>query len=175
MYHPDQGYSGLVFKDDQDSRFLKPAKLNRLNKTHLQGAFVRSGASIFIWLLTFIAYRYGIISKVSFEGASIINGLHHLDEYPPACDTEPHQDERSLYEYFSFLINVLEIFGYTGFIYFAGGFQVHLSDPDLCSNDLLCRGTGPHAVSVLSWQVSARYLSYLWLPWSILDISLIRA
>ena len=122
MYHPDQGYSGLVFKDDQDSRFLKPAKLNRLNKTHLQGAFVRSGASVFIWLLTFIAYRYGIISKVSFEGASIINAYIILMNIPLLAILSRIR-RKVLYEQFSFLINVLEIFGYTGFIYFVGGFR----------------------------------------------------
>ncbi len=122
MRHPDQGNSELVFKDDHDNRFLMPKKLNRLNKTHLQGAFVRSGASVFIWLLTFTAYWFGIISKVSFEGASIVNAYIILMNIPMLAILRRIR-RKVLYEQFSFLINVLEILGYTGFIYFVGGFR----------------------------------------------------
>ena len=96
MHHSDQENSELVFKDDRDNRFLKPEKLNRLNKTHLQGAFVRSGASVLIWLFTLGAYCYGAIGKGSFEGASVVDAVHHPDEYPHACDTEPHQTKGAL-------------------------------------------------------------------------------
>jgi PAS domain S-box-containing protein len=122
MHHPDQGNSELVYKDDQDNRFLKPEKLNRLNKTHLQGAFVRSGASVFIWLLTLGAYWYGAIGKGPFEGASVVMAYIILMNIPMLAILSRIR-RKVLYEQFSFLINVLEILGYTGFIYFVGGFR----------------------------------------------------
>jgi PAS domain S-box-containing protein len=122
MNHPDQGNSELVYKDDRDNRFLKPEKLNRLNKTHLQGAFVRSGASVFIWLLTLGAYWYGAIGKGSFEGASVVMAYIILMNIPMLAILSRIR-RKVLYEQFSFLINVLEILGYTGFIYFVGGFR----------------------------------------------------
>ncbi len=122
MHHPDQKNNELIFNDDQDKRFLTPAKLNRLNKTHVQGAFVRSGGSILIWLLTLAAYCYGVISKTSFEGASIVNAYIILMNIPMLALLRRIRG-KVLYEQFSFLINVLEILGYTSFIYFVGGFR----------------------------------------------------
>ena len=122
MHHPDQENNELVFNDDQDNRFLTPEKLNRLNKTHVQGAFVRSGGSILIWLLTLAAYWYGVISKASFEGASIVNAYIILMNIPMLAILR-RIGGKVLYEQVSFLINVLEILGYTAFIYFVGGFR----------------------------------------------------
>jgi len=122
MYHPDQGYSELVLTDDQHSRFLKPAKLDRLNKTHVQGAFVRSGASVLIWLLTLAAYWVGVISKASFEGASVFNAYIILMNIPMLAMMRRIRG-KMLYEFCSYLINIFEIIGYTGFIYFVGGFR----------------------------------------------------
>ncbi len=122
MYCHDQGNSELVFKDGQDSRFLSPQKLIRLNKTHKQGAFVRSGGSLLIWLLTMIAYWYGAISKASFEGASIVN-IYIILMNVPMLAILKRIKEKALYEKVSFLVNLLEIVGYTVFIYFVGGFR----------------------------------------------------
>ena len=103
-------------------------KLNRLNKTHVQGAFVRSGGSILIWLLTFAAYWYGVISKVSFEGASIVNAYIILMNIPMIAILRRIR-RKLLYEHVSFFVNLLEIIGYTGFIYFVGGFRAAYLTP----------------------------------------------
>ncbi|HVN71670.1 MAG TPA: response regulator [Desulfomonilia bacterium] len=122
MHHQGQGSSELVFKDDQDFRYLNPAKRDRLNKTHFQGALVRSGASVLIWFLTLAAYEAGVISKVSFEGASVFNAYIILMNIPMLALMKRVRG-KLVYEFCSYLINILEIFGYTGFIYFVGGFR----------------------------------------------------
>ncbi len=122
MHKSDQVNSELVFKDDRDNSFLKPEKLNRLNKSHLQGAYVRSGASVLIWLFTLGAYCYGAIGKGSFKGASVVMAYIILMNIPMLAILRRIR-RKVLYEKFSFFINVLEILGYTGFIYFVGGFR----------------------------------------------------
>jgi len=122
MQCQDQGNSELVFSDGQDNRYLNPQKLIRLNKTHRQGAFVRSGASILIWLLTLTAYWYGAISMASFEGATIVNAYIILLNIPMLAILKRIRTKKR-YEQVSFLTNLFEIIGYTGFIYFVGGFS----------------------------------------------------
>ncbi|MBN2298180.1 MAG: response regulator [Deltaproteobacteria bacterium] len=105
-----------------DKIFLKPQQINRLFKIHLQGAYVRSGASMCIWLFTMLAFFYGAIDSVSFKGASfamVFIILMHV----PIIPVLRFIHRRKLYEYYSFLINILEILGYTSFMYFVGGFR----------------------------------------------------
>ncbi|HOO45990.1 MAG TPA: PAS domain S-box protein [Deltaproteobacteria bacterium] len=102
--------------------YLEPRQINRLYRIHLQGAYVRCGASMCIWLFTMLAFFYGAIDSVSFKGASFVMSFIILMHVPtiPALRLIRR---RKVYEYFSFLINILEILGYTSFIYFVGGFR----------------------------------------------------
>ncbi|HHO76546.1 MAG TPA: response regulator [Deltaproteobacteria bacterium] len=102
--------------------YLKPEQIKRLFKTHLQGAYVRSGACVCIWLFTMLAFFYGAIDSASFRGASFVMVfiiLMHIPTIPVLRLIH----RRKLYEPFSFMIHVLEILGYTSFIYFVGGFR----------------------------------------------------
>lgn len=122
MRQADQGFDGLVFRDGQVSRMMKPQKHHRLMKTHVQGAFVRSCASFLIWLFTYAAYWYGAIGKGSFHGATCILIYIVLMNIPMLVLLKRIR-RKACFEYASFAINVLEIIGYTGFIYFVGGFR----------------------------------------------------
>ncbi|MGD0210210.1 MAG: response regulator [Desulfomonilia bacterium] len=75
-----------------------------------------------IWLLTLAAYWYGDISRASLEGASIVN-FYIVFMNIPMLAVLRRTRRKTLYEHFSFLINILEIIGYTGYIYFVGGFR----------------------------------------------------
>jgi PAS domain S-box-containing protein len=122
MHQADPGKNRPVSGHGHDSRVLTPEKHNRLMKTHVQGAYVRSCASFLIWLFTLGAYWYGAISNGSFRGATCVLVYIVLMNVPMLLLLSRIRGER-LFEYASFGINILEIIGYTGFIYFVGGFR----------------------------------------------------
>jgi PAS domain S-box-containing protein len=124
----EQGYPDLIFKNDHDPKLLRPGHLDRLFKTHLQGACVRSGAAVLIWLFTLAAFWSGTISKNSFLGASVAI-LYLIAINFPMLAIFGKVKKRIIYEYLSFLVNALEIIGYTGFIYFVGGFRATYLTP----------------------------------------------
>ena len=128
MHHSGQGYTELVFHNEHDGRFLKPAKFDRLYRSHFHGAFVRSGASSLIWALTFVAFLRSAISRESFEGASFVL-LYIVLMNIPMLWILKHARRKVCFEYCSFLINILEILGYTAFIYFVGGFRATYLTP----------------------------------------------
>jgi len=123
-----QGYSELIFKDDHDPKTLRQDHLDRLFKTHLQGACVRSGAGVLIWMFTLAAFWSGAISRTSFMGASVVL-LYLIAINFPLLAIIGKVKRRSIFEYLSFFINALEILGYTGFIYFVGGFRATYLTP----------------------------------------------
>ena len=122
MHHADQGYHELVHEQDHDRRFLKPEQLERLFKTHLRGAFVRSGAGVIVWAFTLVAFFYGAIDRNAIEGASAVIACIMLMNIPMLAILS-RVKRRLCYEYLSLIVNALEILGYTGFIYFVGGFR----------------------------------------------------
>lgn len=123
-----QGYNELIFKDDHDPKTLRQDHLDRLFKTHLQGACVRSGAGVLIWLFTLAAFWSGAISRTCFMGASVVL-LYLIAINFPMLAVIGKVKKRIVFEYLSLLINALEIVGYTGFIYFVGGFRATYLTP----------------------------------------------
>jgi PAS domain S-box-containing protein len=89
---------------------------------------VRSCAAILIWLFTLAAWWSGAISASAFAGAST-SILYLIAINIPMLAILGRVRRRIYCEYASFLVNVLEILGYTGFIYFVGGFRSSFLTP----------------------------------------------
>ena len=103
-------------------RWLSPDRVAKIYRRHWQGAWVRSGASLFIWIFVLAAYFMGIIEYYSFAG--ILGSVIFLILInPPTLWVIKRLRSRKSLEFFSFFINVLEVIGYTAVIYFAGVFN----------------------------------------------------
>jgi len=99
---------------------LKPDVLKRLYKTHQQGAIVRSGANSFMAMAVLSAYLFDTIEYTAFVGFSFSAAFLVLMNLPILWIVK-FISRRSTYEVFSLGVNVFEIIGYTGMVYFAGG------------------------------------------------------
>ncbi len=113
---------GLKYKGGEDLRYLSPEHSKRLFKTHLQGSFVRSGASVFIWAFALVFYVCHTIDTESFMGLTACAVFLILMNVP-LLPVLRGITRRSAYEYFSIFVNILEASGYTGVIYFLGGIR----------------------------------------------------
>jgi PAS domain S-box-containing protein len=113
---------GLTPKGRQDRRELKPDQLTRLFKKHLQGALVRSGASLFMWLFTLMGFYYNTLDTNGFIGVSVSVAFLVLMNIPILFVLK-HITRRSFHEYISISVNLLEASGYTSVIYFLGGLK----------------------------------------------------
>lgn len=94
----------------------------RIYKRHLQGAFVRIGAIVLIWLFLLNFYLFHIINTLSFIGISI-SGLVVIFFNFPFLMVLKRISRRKTFEAFNLLINVVEILGDTFIIYFLGGIK----------------------------------------------------
>lgn len=121
---------------------LEPDKLNRLYKRHRQGAFVRTGASLFMWLFALIAYLLGVIQPEHIKGVSYCVGFLILIN-PPTLWFLKHITHKKSYENFSILINYLEIIGYTAVIYSLGGINALYLSPIYCALIAYVGAVGP--------------------------------
>ena len=101
---------------------LQPDRLKRLFRKHLQGAFVRSGASLFMWLFVLISFFYDTIHLDTFKGVSASVSFLILMNVPTLWVLRSIT-KRQLYRYFSLFIHLLEIMGYTAVLYFLGGIR----------------------------------------------------
>jgi len=113
-------------KEQKD--YLQPDHLKRLFKQHLQGAFVRSGASLFMWLFVLISFLCKSFDIDVFKGVSACVAFLILMNLP-TLGVLKHITRRIFYEYFSLFINALEIIGYTAVIYFLGGVRATYMSP----------------------------------------------
>ncbi len=119
---------GAVGKGDAQRRHLSKEHTERLFRIQYQGALVRLVGMLVIWFFTLIAYLYNSIDMQSLKGASLAIGfviLMHL----PTIPVLRYVSLRWVYESVSMLINVMEIIGYTCFIYFVGGFRTTYLTP----------------------------------------------
>ena len=107
---------------------LSPECSEILFKRHLQGALVRSGASLIMGLFAVIAFYTGTIKfhHLAAVGFSI---LFLILINPPTLWILKRIESRLVYRYFSLLINLLEIIGYTGIIYSLGGIEATYLTP----------------------------------------------
>jgi signal transduction histidine kinase len=108
---------------EQDrGRNIPTADLAPAYKRHVQGGYVRSGVSVFMWFSGLLAYQFGIIREDNFIGASfpvIFLILYNL----PTLWILKRIRRRTLFRYFSFFIHLLEIVGYTAIMHFLGGIE----------------------------------------------------
>ena len=94
-----------------------------LYRQHFQGALVRSTASVAMWLFALVAFLTNDIDSHSFKGVSL-SVIYLISINPPALWLLKVISRRiRVYKYFTILINLLEIFGYTTIIYFLGGIE----------------------------------------------------
>lgn len=100
-----------------DANYIKT-----LFRSHAQGAFVRSGASAFMWVCALAAFLEGHIAKHQMEGVSASVAFLILMN-PPMLWLLKRMTQINLCRYLSLLINILEIIGYTSAIYFLGGIE----------------------------------------------------
>lgn len=103
-------------------KYILPEKLQKLYKRHRTGAYVRSVASIAMWLVTLIIFLFGVIKIPHFLGVTV-SVLYLILINPPTLFCLKHIRSKSVYEYSSLFINQLEIIGYTSIIYFCGGIE----------------------------------------------------
>ncbi|MDH4266754.1 MAG: ATP-binding protein [Deltaproteobacteria bacterium] len=96
--------------------------LMRLYRRHVQGALVRSGASLVMWLFALIAFLEGIIKSNHILGISFAVTFLILMNLPTLWALK-HTTRIGLIKNISLLINILEIIGYTAIIYFLGGIE----------------------------------------------------
>jgi signal transduction histidine kinase len=93
-----------------------------LFRRHAQGALVRSGASLFMWVCALIAFLEGHIRKDQMAGISASVAFLILMN-PPSLWLLKRMTQINLCRYLSLIINILEIIGYTSIIYFLGGIE----------------------------------------------------
>ena len=99
---------------------LSTESLEGLYKRLRQGAWVRSGASVFMWVFGLIAYSQEMIDRFAFLGISV-TVLHLILINPPTLWILKGIRQKITVAALSLCIHGLEIFGYTAIIYFAGG------------------------------------------------------
>jgi len=93
-----------------------------LYRRHFQGALTRSGASVVMWIFALVAFLLNQI-RINHISGITLSVLYLILINPPFLLILKHSRRRNLYNAFSMLINVLEIFGYTAVIYFMGGIE----------------------------------------------------
>jgi len=94
----------------------------KLFRTHVQGALVRSGASVVMWVFALAAFLEGHINKDQMAGVSASVAFLILIN-PPTLWLLKRITQINSYKYLSLIINILEIIGYTSIIYFLGGIE----------------------------------------------------
>ena len=112
----------------ENSIELNPEQQEKLYRRHFQGALVRSGASMFMWLFAVTAFLVGSIQVDNLIGISIsVAFLICLN--PPALWLLKRSHRRRRFRYVSLAINLLEIIGYTAVIYVLGGVNALFLSP----------------------------------------------
>ncbi len=112
----------MTVQEDRDQEVARTDDLTPLYKRHVQGAFVRSGASVLMWCCAWIAYLIGDIHSENFTGISITVLFLILFNLPTLWILKRIKN-KEYFQYFSVFINFLEIIGYTFIIHFVGGIE----------------------------------------------------
>ena len=92
----------------EDENRLPPEYFQKLYRRHLQGAVVRSGASLLLWLVALGTYMTDIIQKVQFTGISLAVGYLILLN-PPTLWILAKYKNKKIHSTTSILINLMEI------------------------------------------------------------------
>ncbi|MHB9097972.1 MAG: sensor histidine kinase [Syntrophales bacterium] len=112
----------MTDKGDRNPADGRPGDLGLIYKRHVQGAIVRSGASVLMWFCGWIAYHIGDIRSENFIGISFSVLFLILFNLPTLWILRRISNKR-YFGYFSLFINLLEIVGYTFIIHFVGGIE----------------------------------------------------
>ena len=137
----------MIAEEDRDQTRIRADYLDILYKRHVQGGFVRSIASFFMWCSSWIAYVFDIIRLDNFTGVSL--GVLFLILFNlPTLWILKRIKNKKLFEYFSLLINLLEIIGYTAVMHFLGGNRGTLPPARLWRPHPLCRHGGAPQISL---------------------------
>ena len=148
---------------------LSPVQLGKLYKRHRQGALVRIGASLFMWLFAYVAYLIDSIQKDHIIGVSFCVGYLILIN-PPTLLILKHITRKKFYENFSVLINFFEILGYSAIIYSLGGVNALYLSPLYCALIAYVGTVGPSKLpftiatlcsATLSLMVGLEYFGYI--------------
>ena len=115
----DQGSDGMA---SNHARFLTGKQRDSLYRKHVRGAYARSGAVLFIFILFLFGWFAGTYDTSSLVGFAIVLILMIVIN-PPTLWVMKRIRIRKYYELFSVFINFLEVSGYTAAIYFGGGIQ----------------------------------------------------
>jgi PAS domain S-box-containing protein len=102
--------------------------LRTIYSRHFQGALVRSGASVMMWLFELISYLTNETKINHFVGVSL-SVLFIVLINPPMLMILKRLKTKRAINIFSFLINILEIIGYTAVIYSLGGVEATFLTP----------------------------------------------
>ena len=94
--------------------------LQQLYKHHYHGAWLRSGASLFMWLFAFTAYQLHLIGPYNLLGISS-SVVFFILMNPPVLWVLKRVSSRRFGDCFSMFVNLLDVVGYTAIIYFLGG------------------------------------------------------
>lgn len=102
--------------------FIPPEQAAYLSKKLLRGAYARSSAALVAYLFIFIGWSLGTYDSQALIGCGIFV-LYLILLNPPTLWILKRIRKRKSYEVFSTFINFLEICGFTGAFYFAGGLR----------------------------------------------------
>jgi signal transduction histidine kinase len=148
----------MDLSDDKNLKKLQPDQRATLFKRHLLGAYVRSGASLFMWLCAFAAFLVGMIKINHLLGVSFSIGYLILIN-PPTLWILKKISRRRFYEIFSIFINFLEIVGYTAVIYFLGGISALYLSPIYAALITYVGTVGPPRLPFIIASICAATLS----------------
>lgn len=101
---------------------MTPEHRDKYIKIHLQGAVVRSAGGLVMVLCALALYMSRCISYESCAGA-VLSGMFVILMNFPALFVIESIKNRLLFDLASFMVNLVEIVGYTGVIYFLGGIR----------------------------------------------------
>ena len=107
---------------DPDPISEKSDSAGPLYKGHLRGAFIRSAASVIMWLSSLVAYRLGVL-PVENVISNTVAVLYLVLMNPPLLWILKRIRDRRLARYFSLVINFLEVIGYTAVMHAFGGIE----------------------------------------------------
>ncbi len=109
-------------RNDPASGKGRPHYLQRICTRHKQGALVRAGASLFLWLVASAAFLLGVKRDDHIKGVTLAAAFLILMG-PPCLWVLKRVQRLGLFNFVSLSIHTLEIIGYTAVIHFLGGIE----------------------------------------------------
>jgi signal transduction histidine kinase len=116
----DRNETAIGSRPETDTRDFSPESRGGFQKRLRQGAWVRSGASVFMWFFSLIAYGLKTIDWFAFAGISLAV-IYLILINPPTLWVIRWVRQKRTAGLLTLANHFLEIFGYTAIIYFAGG------------------------------------------------------